>query len=61
MKQVKIFDLDNNEYHGGIQFENGNVICGCCGGLLPKDEETETWLLIETYENWNNLDNAIIG
>lgn len=38
MKQVKIFDIENQLIHGGILLENGDIICGCCGGLIPKDE-----------------------
>ena len=37
MVQVKFKDLDGLEY-GGIQLDDGDVICGCCGGLFTADE-----------------------
>lgn len=32
MKQVKIYDRENKIEHGGIITDDGNIICGCCGG-----------------------------
>lgn len=50
MKQVLIYDKENRVRHGGILLDNGDVVCACCGGLIPQDEienicnreETET-------------------
>lgn len=61
MKQVKIYDIDNDTYHGGIMLDNGDVICGCCGGLLPKDEKDETWSLVTEYKYWVDLTEEICG
>ena len=61
MKQCKIFDVDNGEYHGGILLDDGSVICGCCGGILPADERDETWHLEEIYKTWIDISEAIIG
>ena len=38
MIQVKIYDRTNKEEHGGIVTDDGNIICGCCGGLIEKKE-----------------------
>ena len=38
MTQVKIYDRTNKEEHGGIVTDDGNIICGCCGGLIEKKE-----------------------
>lgn len=59
-KQIKFVDLENNTTHGGILLDNGDVICGCCGGLFEKAEEGETWKVDEIYDAWMNIDKAII-
>lgn len=59
-KQIKFVDLENNSTHGGILLDDGNVICGCCGGMFEKDEEGETWKLLELYKTWMSLDEVII-
>ena len=59
MKQIRFYDIENNEVHGGIMLDNGNVICGCCGGLMEKDEEGTVWRTINVYDNWINLDEEI--
>jgi len=60
MKQIKFCDLDDNSTHGGIMLDNGDVICGCCGGIFERDEEGETWEFVKELE-WVNLDEAILG
>ena len=60
-KQIKFKDLENNVIHGGILLDDGNVICGCCGGLLEGIEEGETWKALEVFDTWENLDEAICG
>lgn len=59
MKQIKFEDLENNSIHGGIMLDNGDVICGCCGGLFEADEQGDTWRLIQTFD-WVDIDNAIL-
>ena len=63
MKQIKFIDTDNNKMHGGIKLDNGDVICGCCGSLIPVDEQTEElgFKLVEEYASWVDLDDTIIG
>lgn len=37
MKQVKFIELEEpKNFVGGILLDNGDVICGCCGGLFKK-------------------------
>ena len=59
--QCKIVDLENECIHGAILLDNGDAICGCCGGLLEADEEGETWDIIEKYPDWIDLDEEITG
>lgn len=61
MKQIKFYDIENNSHHGGIELDNGDVICGCCGGLLEKDDEGTTWKKLIEYENWIDLSETICG
>ena len=59
-KQIKFVDLENNSTHGGILLDDGNVVCGCCGGIFEGTEEGTTWKAIEVYDQWMSLDEAII-
>lgn len=59
MKQIKFKDLENDTIHGGIMLDNGDAICGCCGGLFEADERGETWELIQTFD-WVDIDKAIL-
>lgn len=61
MKQCKIFDMENGEYHGAILLDDGSAICGCCGGFFPADEKDETWHLEKVYDVWLDLSDAICG
>ena len=62
MKQVKFKDIENNEVHGGILTDDGDVICGCCCGLIPADELTEEYghIILEEFSEWASLDEAIL-
>ena len=61
IKQVKIYEFDNGAYHGGIQLQNGDVICGCCGWICPKNKEGVLWKLVKVYDNWVDLTKEICG
>lgn len=65
MKQVKFIDLENNEIHGGILLDNGDVVCGCCGGLIEGDEIGTgadcTHRILKIFYDWENIDEAICG
>lgn len=38
MKQCKFYDKENDVVHDGIIDDSGNIICGCCGGIIESDE-----------------------
>jgi hypothetical protein len=59
MKQIEFVDKENNCTHGGILTDDGDVICGCCGGLFEADEKGTTWDLVREIE-WVNLDETIL-
>lgn len=61
MKQIKFGDLENKTTHGGILMDDGNVICGCCGGVYEADEMGTTWEIIKVYKTWIDLTEEIIG
>ena len=61
MIQVRIYDRENEMEHGGIVTDDGDVICGCCGGLIERDEisiikcqETHINKIKHFYENNND-------
>lgn len=60
-KQVKFKDLENNEIHGGILLDNGDVVCGECGGIQEAADRGSTWDIIKEFPTWVNLDNEILG
>lgn len=64
MKQILFYDKANDMKHGGILTDEGDIICGCCGGLIPRDEiggEDDDHIIIKVYKNWINLDEEICG
>ena len=64
MKQVMFKDLESEEIHGGIMTDEGDVICGCCGGLIEADElegDDRTHEILKVFPYWVDLDEAIIG
>lgn len=64
MKQIMFKDLENDIIHGGIMDDDtGDVICGCCGCVIPADEQTESngFRLLKEFDYWVNLDQEIIG
>ena len=58
MQMVKFKDLENNTILGGILTDEGNIICGCCGSLIEKDD-----FQFEIVENlsWIDISNEILG
>ena len=61
-KQVKFFDKEKQEIHGGILVDGKTLICGCCGWVSSKDEWHDLGITImEEYANWMNLDEGIVG
>lgn len=64
MKQCVIYDKANDMKHGGILLDNGDVICGCCGGLIPADEiggEEDDTVILKVFEYWVDLTGEICG
>ncbi len=59
-KQIKFKDIGDEAIYGGILFEDGCVLCACCGGIYEAGERGETWEIIEEYENWIDFTDAII-
>lgn len=55
---VKFKDLESNTILGGILTDEGNIICGCCGGLIERDD-----CQFEIIENlsWIDISNEILG
>ena len=63
MKQVMFYDKENDVKHGGILTDDGDIICGCCGGLIPADEigDDGDHQILEVFDNWVDLDEEICG
>lgn len=62
--QVAFFDVDNNQYIGGIAYKD-EIICGCCGGIVPIEEVYEyapdDIVPIRDYSEWVDINEAICG
>lgn len=64
MKQVMFYDKENEVNLGGILTDDGDIICGDCGGIIPADEiggEDDDFVILKEYENWTNLSETILG
>lgn len=64
MGQVMFYDKANDMIHGGLLTDEGDIICGCCGGIIPADEiggEDNDYEIIKVYDFWVNLDETICG
>ena len=65
-KQV-LFKSDYSDgIHAGIQEDNGDVICACCGGVIEIDEiyefaPAEIAQPIFPYHSWCDITEDIIG
>ena len=61
VKQVKFIEIGESErFIGGILLNNGDVICGCCGGIFKNENKGKTWDIIEEFENWVDFSEEII-
>ena len=61
MKQIKWFDKENQLTHGGILLDDGDIICACCGGLIPVDEQLGVVEILDIYDAWVDFSDEIIG
>ena len=64
MKQVMFYDRANKVKHGGLLTDDGDIICGCCGGIIPADEigvEDDDYTILNVFDSWINLDEEICG
>lgn len=58
-KQIRFRDIEADTIIGGIQLDNGDVICGCCGGIFEAgDPDIE---IIEVFEDWIDISHEIAG
>ena len=46
---------ENSDDHFGILFENGFILCFCCGGYV----EPEDYEILEDYEGFAYLDDTL--
>lgn len=46
---------DNATEHFGILFDNGFILCFCCGGCVEPDD----YEIIEDYEGFAHLDDTL--
>ncbi len=46
---------ENSDDHFGILFENGFILCFCCGGYV----EPEDYEILENYEGFAYLDDTL--
>lgn len=58
MRMVKFKNLANDNIFGGILLDDDSIICGCCGGLIEKDDPDVE--IIEELE-WIDISNEILG
>lgn len=63
MKQVLFYDEENDVMHGGIMTDEGDIICGCCGGLIPADEvgDNHDHQVLKVFDHWIDLDEKILS
>ena len=46
---------ENSEPHYGILFDNGNILCFCCGGIVEPDD----YEIIENFNGFAYLDETL--
>lgn len=59
-KQIKFFDKECNETHGGILLDNGDILCACCGSIIPADEQIGTIEIKDIYKVWIDFTESIV-
>lgn len=70
MKQCKFYDVEAEAFLGGILTDDDEIICGCCGGIIPrnvicmpeeKPQEEHEIIVKKIYDNWVDLSEEIMG
>lgn len=46
---------ENSDNHYGILFENGSILCLCCGGYVPPED----YEIIENFKGFAYLDETL--
>ena len=63
MKQVKFYDKENDDELCGILTDDADIICGCCGSLIPSseigDDEDCTYSILKIYDEWVDFSDFI--
>lgn len=61
IRQIKFRDTngEGDGTLGGIQLDNGDIICGCCGGVFEADDPDIE--IIEVFDAWVDISDAIVG
>jgi hypothetical protein len=55
-KSLVLFnDVENDENHYGILFNDGTILCLCCGGTLEPDQ----YEILEDFEGFAYLDETL--
>lgn len=61
MKQIKFYDIEQDVDLGGILLDNGDVVCGCCGGVYSAEKKDIEFRIEKIYDYWVDLSDAICG
>lgn len=61
VRQIKFRDINGDGFGilGGIQLDNGDIICGCCGGIFEADDPDIE--IIEVFDSWVSISDEIMG
>lgn len=46
---------ENSEGHYGVLFDNGNILCFCCGGIIEPDD----YEILENFNGFAYLDETL--
>lgn len=64
MKQVIFYDKENQTKVGGILTDDGDIICGECGGIITADEiggEDNDFIILNECGKWFDISEIILG
>lgn len=58
-KQIMFMGNYSLHIHGGIQLDNEDVICGCCGTRFEKSNLDDEMTILKVYDHWVDLTEEI--